>query len=79
MVFSREDHTMAVVEKFERNTPILKKQHGKMKKILPLTFLLTDKMNGYMQKEKKLMFQMRIGYSFRCNLFVPCHEAAFCE
>ena len=48
-----------------------------MKKILPLTFLLTYKMNGYMEKEKKLMFQMRTSYGFRCNLLVRRHETVF--
>ena len=50
-----------------------------MKKILPLTFLLTYKMNGYMEKEKKLMFQMRTSYGFRCNLLVRRHETVFFE
>ena len=32
--------------------------NSKMKKILPLTFQLTYKTTGYMEKEKNLMFQM---------------------
>ena len=32
--------------------------NGKMKKILPLTFQLTYKRTGFMEKEKNLMFQM---------------------
>ena len=58
-----------------------------MKKILPLTFLITYKMTGYMEKEKNLMFQMRTSlrsdvkksYGFRCNLLVRRQETVFCE
>ena len=55
----RYARAIALPEKFERNTCMIEKIVRKMKKILPLTFLLTYKMTGYMEKEKNLMFQMR--------------------
>ena len=49
---------IALAEQFEHNTHMIE-QYGNLKKILLLTFLLTYKMTGYMEKEKNLMFQMR--------------------
>ena len=50
-----------------------------MKKILPLTFLLTYKITGYMEKEKNLMFQMRtcLRPRIRCQKKVMVSAAIF--
>ena len=58
--YKKYAYAIALAKKFELNARIwLKKQYGKMKKILPLTFLLTYTMTGYMEKEKILMLQMK--------------------
>ena len=55
----RYARAIALAEKFEHNTRMIEKIVWQGEKILPLTFLLTYKMTGYMEKEKNLMFQMR--------------------
>ena len=54
----RYAYVIALAEKFERNTRMIGK-YSKRKKILPLAFLLSYKMTGYMEKEKNLMLEIR--------------------
>ena len=42
---------IALAEKLERNTRMIEK-YSKRKKILPLAFLLSYKMTGYMKRKK---------------------------
>ena len=62
---------IALAEKFERNARMIEKTVWQNEKILPLTFLFTYKMAGYMEKQKKLMCQMR---TFRFRPRIRCQE-----
>ena len=79
MVFSKEARAMALAEKFERNTRMTDKTAWQDEKDFTLDVPVNLQLNGYMEKEKKLMFQMRTSYGFRCNLLVRRHETVFCE
>ena len=48
----RYARAITLAQKFEGNTCVIEKTVSKMKKILPVTFLLTYKMTGYMEKKK---------------------------
>ena len=48
----RYARAITLAQKFEGNTCMIEKTVCKMKKILPVTFLLTYKMTGYMEKKK---------------------------
>ena len=65
----RHARAIALAEKFELNARMIEKTVWQDEKILPLTFLLTYKMTGYMEKQKKLMCQMRTCFrpQIRCQ------------
>ena len=48
----RYARAITLAQKFEGNTCMIEKTVCKMKKILPVTFLLIYKMTGYMEKKK---------------------------